>query len=209
MWWCTQLAAIAVVVLLQVSLGTPAQADVWLRRDGSGALGVKTVPAPSGRGMIGGSAAMRGPAAAIIHRRAARYEGLITAIAARHGVEAALVKAVIRAESGFNPRAVSPKGARGLMQLMPATARRHNVRNVFSPQDNIEGGVEHLRLLLDKYRGDVRLALAAYNAGTRAVAAAGLRIPPYRETRRYVRRVLSYRRAYRRSIDGRWVASNR
>jgi len=107
------------------------------------------------------------------------------------------VKAVIHAESDFVPYAVSPKGALGLMQLMPATARRHGVWRVFDPRENVEGGVRYLRFLLDRYAGNVRLALAAYNAGEGAVDRYG-GIPPYRETQEYLERVLAYRQAYLR-----------
>jgi len=125
------------------------------------------------------------------------YDGLIHDVADRYGVEYALVKAVIKAESDFNHLAVSSKGARGLMQLMPQTAARHMVRNVFVPRDNIEGGCRHLRMLLDRYRGNVPLAVAAYNAGERTVEDAG-GIPAIAETRQYVGRVLRYREAYQR-----------
>jgi soluble lytic murein transglycosylase len=118
-------------------------------------------------------------------------------VAHRHRVDAALVKAVIRAESDFLPYARSPKGALGLMQLMPATARMHKVWSVFEPKDNIEGGVRHLRLLLDQYNGNVRLALAAYNAGDGAVSRHG-GIPPYPETIEYLERVLRFRELYLR-----------
>jgi soluble lytic murein transglycosylase-like protein len=135
--------------------------------------------------------------------RTTNYDDLIWEISTRHGVDYALVKAVIRTESNFNPRAVSSKGACGLMQLMPQTARRHSVRNSYSPRDNIEGGVKHLRMLLDRYTGNERLALAAYNAGEHAVERYGMRIPPYRETREYVPKVLAYRVAYDREERGR------
>jgi soluble lytic murein transglycosylase-like protein len=125
------------------------------------------------------------------------YDELIREIAARYGVEYALVKAVIKAESDFNRLAVSSKGAQGLMQLMPATAAMHQVQNVFLPRDNIEGGCRHLRMLLDRYGGNLPLSIAAYNAGTRRVEEAG-GVPPILETRQYLARVLRYRLAYLR-----------
>ena len=119
----------------------------------------------------------------------AGYAGEIRTAATRYGVPEQLVSAVIRVESGFNARAVSPKGARGLMQLMPETASTLGVRDTFDPRENIEGGVRHLRGLMDRFGNDLPLVLAAYNAGERAVMGYG-GIPPYRETREYVTRVL-------------------
>jgi len=108
--------------------------------------------------------------------------------AARHHVDPSLVRSVVKVESNFNPNAVSRKGAMGLMQLMPSTARSLNVSNPFDPQQNVDAGVRHLRKLLDSYGGDVRLSLAAYNAGSGAVArSAG--VPNFRETQNYVRRI--------------------
>ena len=108
--------------------------------------------------------------------------------AARHNVDPNLVRSVIKVESNFNPNAVSRKGAMGLMQLMPATARSLNVSNPFDPQQNVDAGVRHLRKLLDSYGGDIRLSLAAYNAGAGAVArSAG--VPRFFETQNYVRRI--------------------
>jgi soluble lytic murein transglycosylase len=129
-------------------------------------------------------------------RESVTFDRLIQAACRRYGVEFALVKAVIKAESAFNPGALSRAGARGLMQLMPATAAMHGVDDIHAPSDNIDGGVRHLRLLLNQFEGDVPLALAAYNAGAGAVARYN-GIPPYQETQQYVRRVLHYRNSYR------------
>jgi nitrogen fixation protein FixH len=115
-------------------------------------------------------------------------DAAIDEAAARHNVDPSLVRSVVKVESNFNPNAVSRKGAMGLMQLMPSTARSLNVSNPFDPQQNVDAGVRHLRKLLDNYGGDVRLSLAAYNAGSGAVArSAG--IPHFRETQNYVRRI--------------------
>jgi soluble lytic murein transglycosylase-like protein len=118
------------------------------------------------------------------------WRATATAAARRHRIDAGLVEAVIAVESGFQSRAVSPKGAMGLMQLMPSTAAELGVADPFDPKQNIEGGVRHLRDLLSRYRGDRRLALAAYNAGIAAVER-HRGIPPYSETRAYVRKVLA------------------
>jgi soluble lytic murein transglycosylase-like protein len=121
----------------------------------------------------------------------------------RYGVDSALVHAVVRAESAFDHLAVSSAGARGLMQLMPTTASEVGVRDVFHPRDNLEGGVYYLRELLDRFSGNTRLALAAYNAGPGAVDSYG-GIPPYDETREYVSRVFRYRQEHlRRQLEAR------
>jgi soluble lytic murein transglycosylase len=119
------------------------------------------------------------------------YAELIDAISAEHGVDALLVKAIIQAESNFDRRAVSKKGAQGLMQLMPDTAFRYQVRNPFDPEENIRGGVQYLRFLWDTFPNQLAAVVAAYNAGENAVLRHG-GIPPYAETREYVRRVLGY-----------------
>lgn len=121
--------------------------------------------------------------------RASAYDALIEEHAGNQGLSPDLVRAVIQVESAFNPRAVSPKGAMGLMQLMPATASSLDVQDSFDTRENIEGGVRHLRVLMDRYRNDLPVVLAAYNAGDTAVL--NYRgVPPYRETRQYVIRVL-------------------
>jgi soluble lytic murein transglycosylase-like protein len=128
-------------------------------------------------------------------RNPKEFEPIINSCALRYGVDKSLVKAVIQAESAYNPNAVSSKGAAGLMQLMPKTAQDLNVANSFDPSENIRGGVRYLKFLLDTFKGDVPLALAAYNAGMAKVARYG-GIPPYEETRNYVGRVLSYRKSF-------------
>lgn len=120
---------------------------------------------------------------------ARQYEALVQDFASRESLRPELVRAVIQVESGYDPRATSPVGAMGLMQLMPATARELGVRDPYDPADNIGGGTRYLRQLLDKYDGDETLALAAYNAGPGAVDKYGRQVPPYRETREYVRKV--------------------
>ena len=143
-------------------------------------------------------------------RRKARYhigvsdlelEQAVSRAAQQHHVQPALLLAVMKAESSFNPTAVSKAGAVGLMQLIPETAIRHGVRNLYDANENITGGAKHLRYLLDRFHGNIRLALAAYNAGERKVDRYG-QIPPYKETQDYVKRVLVYYRSYKK--DG-WI----
>ena len=130
------------------------------------------------------------------HRQ--RLSSDVSRIAAQHRLDPALLHAVITAESAYNPWAVSPKGAMGLMQLMPGTAARFGVRDAYDPVANIQGGARYLRWLLDHFN-DTRLAVAAYNAGEGAVKKYGYRIPPYRETQNYVVKVLDYYQQYRGS----------
>jgi len=125
-----------------------------------------------------------------------KYSGIIDTASRTHGVDKSLVHAVIQAESGYNPAAVSRKGATGLMQLMPDTARRYGVANAFDPVDNIHGGVRYLKDLLAMFNGNVQLALAGYNAGENAVIRAGNQIPPYPETVAYVPKVIDFYRRH-------------
>ncbi len=120
----------------------------------------------------------------------AALAGLVSEVSARHGMDPDLIAAVVAAESAFNPLAVSPVGARGLMQLMPETARLYGVKDVHDPRQNLEGGVAYLKDLLARYRGNMTLALAAYNAGPGAVQRAS-GVPEYRETQDYIRKIES------------------
>ena len=158
--------------------------DILYRRDANGTLVLTNVP---DHGELQRYRA--GRVAATIHR-GDEYRAMIESAALEQGIHPDLVYAVVEVESNFNPWAVSIKGAQGLMQLMPETARSLGVVNAFDPMDNVRGGSRYLRRLLDRFGGDKRLALAAYNAGETAVLAANRAIPPYRETRNYVRKVL-------------------
>ena len=126
-----------------------------------------------------------------------KFSGIIESASRSHGIEPALVQAVITAESGFNPNALSRKGASGLMQLMPDTARRYGVQNIFDPVENVHGGVRYLRDLLAMFNGDMKLALAGYNAGENAVIRAGHKVPPYPETQNYVPKVIDIYHKFR------------
>jgi soluble lytic murein transglycosylase-like protein len=123
------------------------------------------------------------------------YDPLIRKVSARHGVDFALVKAIMHVESSFNPYAASNKGALGLMQVLPDTARRHGILDFYDPRQNIEAGVRHLKYLSEMFNNKQYLIIAAYNAGENAVRRHG-GIPPYTETQLYVRKVMSLRRQY-------------
>jgi hypothetical protein len=130
------------------------------------------------------------PARASLRRPGAprKYRKFIEHASQKHGVDPAIIEAVMRVESAFRPHAVSRKGAQGLMQLMPDTAKRFGVKNSFDPEQNILGGTRYLKVLLGMFEGDIKLACAAYNAGEKAVQRFG-GIPPYRETRDYVKKI--------------------
>lgn len=130
-----------------------------------------------------------------------RYDPIIARVSERHQVDPALVKAVIRAESAYDHKAVSNRGAVGLMQLMPNTARALGVDDAFNPERNIDGGVKYLRQLMDQFDGDVRLALAAYNAGSKKVRKYQ-GVPPFKQTRGYLKKVFRYYRSYKRQMAG-------
>ena len=176
-------------VLLVAACAAPARAQIYSWRDANGTLVLSDRPlGPAARSFaVPGTAAVRATRS-LVSQPSTAYESLIRTHASEQGVRADLVRAVIQVESGFNPRAVSAKGAKGLMQLMPATAARHGVTNVFDPAENIRAGVSYLRSLLDRYRSE-ELALAAYNAGPGAVDRYDGQVPPYRETREYVQRI--------------------
>ena len=184
----TPLLPIAAVVFVLVLAPGPASADFYARTDASGTLHITNIPTGGGYVMImreTGKARVRGGAQRRAIERIAREK------ARRYGVDPALVVALIRAESGFRPAARSQRGAVGLMQLMPETARELGVRDPADPVQNIDGGVRYLARLLRLFGREKSLAIAAYNAGEDAVMRYGA-VPPFEETRSYVRRVLRY-----------------
>ena len=139
--------------------------------------------------------------AVCIDKKELLYLSIIQETSERHQVDPALVKAIIMAESGFNPNAVSNKGAKGLMQLMPKTAKALGVEDCFNPEHNIQGGVEYFKKLLNQFDGDVALALAAYNAGSRRVRQYQ-GVPPFKATRYYVKKVFEYYNCYKEHMKG-------
>jgi len=184
--------ALSIAAFVWLTTVVPASAQIYTWRDGSGNLVLSNMPrsgdTPVTTYAVQGATLMRTATKPATGRRGTAYDDLITQNATRHGISADLVRAVIQAESGFNPRAVSPKGAMGLMQLMPATARDLGVVDPFQPADNIRGGVAYLSQLLTRFNQNVELALAAYNAGPERVERYD-GVPPYRETRAYVKKI--------------------
>ena len=171
--------------------GATAEAQIYVWRDAAGQM-VLSDQARTDGGEIQTFAVPRATGLKVTRPpdgRSARFDSIIDERATAEGVSADLVRAVIQVESAFNPRAVSPKGAMGLMQLMPATASALGVVNSFDPAQNIGGGIKYLKQLLSRYDQKVELALAAYNAGPGAVDKYGQRVPPYQETRDYVKKI--------------------
>ena len=129
------------------------------------------------------------------------FHPIIIQVSSRHQVDPALVKAIIMAESGYNPKAISKKGAKGLMQLMPSTAQALGVEDIFNPKQNISGGVRYFKQLVNKFDGDITLALAAYNAGSRNVRQYQ-GIPPFKSTQFYIEKVFKYYQLYKIQMSG-------
>ena len=182
------LFAVAALSLL-CPLAASAQIYAWQDASGNWVLSDKKKDASAKSYSVATAAATTFRTTKPLSKRAALYSSLIEEHASLNGVSADLVRALIQAESAFNPRAVSPKGAMGLMQLMPGTAAEFGVFDAFNPVQNVRAGVRYLKRLLDSYDGRVELALAAYNAGPGAVKKYGGKIPPYRETMNYVAKI--------------------
>ncbi len=190
------LAAAAVLFLLAAHASLLYSGRLYVYRDERGVLHFTNVAPPT--------SAVRRPSRPIPRKGVERlkaYSTKIEAVSRRYRLDPDLLKAVIMAESGCEPYAVSRKGAVGLMQIMPDTATELGVHNPFDPHANIEGGAKYLRQLLDRFEGNLLLALAGYNAGPSAVERYG-GVPPYGETRRYIRRVLSLWKAFKEKKKG-------
>lgn len=191
-WACVLAAAPAVADIYKCTQANGAPLFTNLPRDGRCQLQRREKGAAVPPGAVLESRTAR----AIPRASRNRYDEHVQAAARAHGVEAALIHAVISAESAYDPLARSAKGARGLMQLIPETAARYGVRNPLDPRQNIDGGTRYLKDLLAMFGNDLRLALAAYNAGEGAVIRYGS-VPPYQETLAYVPKVLAYYKRYR------------
>ncbi|MGH8659227.1 MAG: transglycosylase SLT domain-containing protein [Gammaproteobacteria bacterium] len=194
---------VTLLVFFLVGIAPAAKADIYKYIDKYGRVHLTDKPAHTGYRLL----VKTFRSAARLHNRRsagigpnkkdrARFSPLIANAAHRYQLPDALLHAVITAESAYNPLAVSHKGAVGLMQLMPDTARRYGVRNLTDPMANLQGGSRYLRDLLRLFKQNLRLALAAYNAGENAVIRHGYKIPPYQETQLYVEKVLQYYRQY-------------
>ena len=202
----TRATIVAVVTAIWLSLSVPSQAQIASYVDNHGKVVFVNGDSPRHKrgSTISSSSASRASAnspgfPAQSAASGDRLDSIVQAAAQRHNLDPALVKAVISTESGWNPLAISPKGAVGLMQLIPETAERFGVGNSFDPVQNVEGGTSYLKWLLDRYDGDLTKSLAAYNAGERAVDHSG-GIPAFPETTRYVQKVTD---AYFRPSSGR------
>jgi soluble lytic murein transglycosylase-like protein len=184
--------AVAIVVGCWVAGPVPASAQIFTWRDANGNL-VLSNRKPADATDVRSYAVPESDGVRVTRyvtpSRGRRYDELIQEHARLNGVRTDLVRAVVQVESAFNPTARSPKGAMGLMQLMPGTARDYGVTDPYDPSQNIRAGVAYLRLLLDRYQNNEELALAAYNAGPGAVDKYGESVPPYRETRNYVAKI--------------------
>lgn len=175
--------------IVGAAAAVPAGAQVYAGQSAGGAIVLSDFRSAEAPSVL--IDAPRDDARAIAPAPATDIKAIVHEVAASEQVSPHLLEAVIAVESGYNPRAVSPKGAQGLMQLMPATASRFGVVDPFDPRENVRAGARYLKQLLELFGGELRLALAAYNAGEQAVIRSGHRIPPYAETQRYVPRVLA------------------
>ncbi len=192
----------AVVLVLWLGICRGAEPSIYTYTEDDGSVSLSNVPTDrryvvlvgekgEGPQNLPASTRLRGGVGA---KNRGLYKGVIDRVASLYGLESELLHAVIEVESGYNPAALSRKGASGLMQLMPGTARRYGVADAFDPEQNIDGGARYLRDLFQMFDGDVSLVLAAYNAGENAVTRNQKRVPQFRETLEYIPKVLAHYR---------------
>lgn len=193
----------SLIIVVTVAVPGFARADIFAFTDANGVTHLSNVPADTRFKLLiaappePGAPRAQGQAVDWL-ARSEQYDQAISGAAKANTIQAELVRAVIVVESGFNPRAVSKRGAIGLMQLLPATAKRYGVKNSFDPDQNIRAGAHYLSDLLTRFDSNLELALAAYNAGEEAVERYGRRVPPYRETMSYVPSVM---KVYQRLME--------
>jgi soluble lytic murein transglycosylase-like protein len=185
------------LLVVMLCLAAVARADIYTFTDGAGVIHYSNVPVdPRYARLLADPPPPSSPQGVDLRAKAAAFSDVIEEAAHHAQVSPALLRAVIAVESAFDPRATSPKGAQGLMQLLPATARRYGVHRPFDPKDNLRGGASYIADLLKRYNNDLELALAAYNAGEDAVDRHGRTIPPFPETQAYVPAVLRFYRRF-------------
>lgn len=200
LWEC-----IPTLIMLGLCVMQPAWSDIYIYSAGDGTVNLSNVPTGSHYAVLLPAQREATPAAGI-HKpplkltNKVQYDQIVAEIAQIYGLDSALLHAVISVESRYSPNAVSRKGATGLMQLMPKTARRYGVTDSFDPVQNIHGGARHLQYLLKIFNNDISLALAAYNAGEGSVVKYGNRIPPFPETINYVPQVLGFYQRYQAGL---------
>ena len=187
----------ATAVALNGFVASIAKADVYAFRDKNGVVTFTNVPNHAGFRRVFRDTSRPATSNGVLD---SGYDDDIQRASGRYNIDPDLIRAVIKAESDFKVSARSNKGAMGLMQLMPDTARLHHISDAYNPSENVEGGARHLRMLLDRYQGDLELSLAAYNAGSAAVEK-HRGIPPFPETKEYVRRVLRFYDSYRNALQ--------
>lgn len=197
---------IPVFIILGISIMSSVNADIYKYVDKHGRVTLTDKPKNSEyRKLVKTWKGWEEPASQIaledFHRNQKKFMTTINYYASHHKLPSALLHAVIAAESAYDPNAISRTGAVGLMQLMPGTARQYGVKNRRNPSDNINGGTRYLKYLLQMFDNNLVLALAAYNSGENTVKRYGNRIPPYEETRNYIRKVITYYKKYQTGIS--------
>ncbi len=179
-------------ILILATPALKAHADYYKKIEPDGTIVFTNIPTTSGYTMIFDEYEEEYVTYEEYYYSTSTYDSIIKDASVLYGIDTSLIKAVIKTESNFNPKAVSKKGACGLMQLIPSTAKRFGVYDIFDPRSNIYGGTKYLNYLMNFFKGDLTLVLAAYNAGENAVVKYNNQIPPYKETKNYVKKVLKF-----------------